>query len=49
MPLTEASPMRSPVKEPGPAVTAKPSTSERLQPQPASSCSAIGRLVAEWV
>ena len=48
-PLTVATPMRTPVNEPGPCATAKASTSESETPQFASSASAIGRRVRECV
>ena len=45
MPFTLETPMRTPVKEPGPAVTAKRSTSSNAVRVQASSCSTMGMSV----
>ena len=48
-PLAEATPMRNPVKDPGPAATAIPSTSRRAQPLFRSMSSTMGSRVRLWV
>ena len=48
-PLAVATPMRSPVKDPGPAATAMRSKSATVRPQWASSSSVMGRRVWLWV
>ena len=48
-PLAVEMPMRSPVKEPGPAATAMRSTWDRGTEQVASICSTMGIRVREWV
>ncbi len=48
-PLAVATPMRSPVKEPGPAATAITSTSDRLTSQFFNRSWAMGSRVRLWV
>ena len=48
-PLAVATPMRSPVKDPGPAATAITSTSSREVPQFFSRSRAMGSRVRLWV
>ena len=48
-PLTVATPMRTPVNEPGPCATANASTSSSATPQFWSRLSAMGSSVREWV
>jgi hypothetical protein len=48
-PLTVATPMRTPVKEPGPRLTAKRSTSGREIPRFFKRSSAMGSKVRLWV
>ena len=47
-PLAAATPMRSPVKEPGPAATAIRSISSNAAPQLSSICSSMGIRVRLW-
>ena len=49
MPFTQETPMRTPVKEPGPAVTANRSTCSRGTWVQRRSCSTIGMSVWLWV
>ena len=48
-PLAADTPMRSPVKDPGPAAAAMRSTCSRPTPQRRSRSSAMGSRVTEWV
>lgn len=48
-PLAAATPMRRPVKEPGPAATAMSSTASKAVPQLSSRDTAMGMRVREWV
>ena len=48
-PLTAAMPMRNPVKEPGPMVTASASRSASDNSQPCRTLSTIGIRISEWV
>ena len=47
MPLTQETPMRTPVKEPGPAETAMRSTSSSVRPERRSTLSTIG--ISVWL
>ena len=48
-PLAAATPMRTPVKDPGPAATATTSIPSRVRPVFFSRSAAMGIRVAEWV
>ena len=48
-PLAAATPMRTPVKEPGPTATAMTSISSRVRPVFFRRSAAMGMRVAEWV
>ena len=48
-PLAAATPMRMPVKDPGPAATAMTSISSRVRPVFFKRSAAMGIRVAEWV
>ena len=48
-PLAAATPIRTPVKEPGPAATATTSTCSREAPHCSSRAAAMGSRVTEWV
>ena len=48
-PLTMHTPMRTPVKEPGPVTAAKASMSSQRRPVARRAASTAGRMVCEWV
>ena len=47
--FTVLTPMRTPVKDPGPTTTAMRSTSPRVMPEADKAASTMGIRLAEWV